>query len=55
MTAPDRVIQPRAEHLQLLLRRHPHPHRPYLELPVDGRHHGISAITLFQQQAAQPA
>ncbi len=54
-SAPDRVIQPRAEHLQLLLRRHLHSLRPCLEFPVHGCHHGIGPVALFQQQAAQPA
>jgi hypothetical protein len=43
-----------AEHLQLFLWRHPYSLCPCLKFPVDGRHHGISAGALFQQQAAQP-
>lgn len=55
VSVADRVVQPWAEHLQLLLRRHLQSLRPCLKFPVDGRHHGVSAITPLQQQAAQSA
>ncbi len=53
--AADRVVQPCTEHLQLLLRCHLQSLRPCLEFPVDGRRHGVSAVTPLQQQAAQSA
>ncbi len=53
VSAADRVVQPCAEQRQLLLRCHCQPPRPCRQFPVDGRHHGVGAITPLQQQLAQ--
>jgi hypothetical protein len=55
VSGPDGVVQLRAEHFQLFLRRRPDPHGPCLQFAVYGRHHGSGPVPLFLQQAAQPA
>lgn len=55
VSGPDGVVQLRAQHFQLFLRRRPDSHGPCLQFCVDGRHHGSSTVALFQQQTAQSA